>query len=463
MATHHDATETYRLIITRRDATEILLSPKSKDWVLPRVEIRKQQRIAEQLTVEASKGWGLETCCLFVPSSCTSSRNGDATCAVMECVKHNERAPAGTYWMPLNVAAECGDAVEAAAIRDAFAELASYTRGEKPGPFAKPGWMRELFSWAHEQTAPMGLRLTGNFRQYNASPTFSLLRIETDGAALWFKATGEPNVHELSVSLSLARLFPRHVPRILGVHPAWNGWLTAEVSGTELDQTADCSSWERAAEQLAELQIESIGKGAELLEAKCKDLRIRRLLERIDPYLARMAEFMAAQEKPSPAPLSPSELTSLTQGLMESCSLLQSVGLPDTLGHIDFNPGNILVSQDRCVFVDWAEACVTNPLITLEYLRQHLGRSALQETLAVDRVTAAYLRPWTSFHSLDDLRRALTFSPLVAVFVYAVSSDSWRSPDSIHKPTLASYFRSLTRRMYREAMIAAERSELCLD
>jgi Ser/Thr protein kinase RdoA (MazF antagonist) len=341
--------------------------------------------------------------------------------------------------------------------------VASFTSGEKPGPFAKPGWIRELFRWAYEQTAPLGLRLTGNFRQYNASPTFSLMRIETDGDALWFKATGEPNAHELSVSLSLARLFPRHVPRILGVHPAWNGWLTVEVSGAELDQTSECSSWERAAEQLAELQIESIGKGAELLEAKCKDLRIRRLVEQIDPYLARMAELMAVQEKPSPAPLSTSELSSLAQGLRESCSLLQDVGLPDTLGHTDFNPGNILVSQDRCVFVDWAEACVTNPLITLEYLCQYLERSAVEETQAVERVTTAYLRPWTSFHSLDDLRRALAVSRLIAVFVYAVATDVWRSSDSLRHPQLAGYLRSLTRRMYREAIHVAERSELCVD
>ena len=463
MATNHDAIETYRLIITRRDAREILLLPMGKDWVLPRVEIRKQQRIAEQLTVETLKGWGVETYCLFAPVSRTPERNGEAMCAVLESVTHNGKAPAGTYWMSRTVATGGGVTEEAGAISDSLAELDSYARGEKLGPFARPGWMRELFQWVQEQVSPLGLRVTGEFRQLNASPTFSLIRLMTDDGALWFKATGEPNAHELSVSLSLARLFPCHVPRILSVHPAWNGWLTAEVSGTELDQTAECALWERAAEQFAELQIESIGKGSELLEAKCKDLRIRRLVEQIDPYLARMAEFMVAQEKQSPAPLSTSELSFLTQGLRESCSQLQSVGLPDTLGHIDFNPGNILVSQDRCAFVDWAEACVTNPLITLEYLRQHLGRSALREPPAVERVTAAYLRPWMSFYSLDDLTRALTFSSLVAVFVYAVSSDSWRSPDSVHKPTLAGYFRSLTRRMYRMAQHAAERSELCLD
>ena len=464
MDSHRGTGDSYRLIVTRRNASEILLLPNGSGWALPQVEIRPQQRVAEQLTAEVSRTLGLESYCLFVPNPRTSSRNeGRTECAVMESVRHSDKAPAGTYWMPRIVAAGCGDAEAVGAIKQSLEELDSYARGESPGPFARPGWLRELFSWTQEQVAPLGLRIAGGFRQLNASPTFSLIRLETDDGALWFKATGEPNAHELPVSLSLARLFPHHVPRILGVHPAWNGWLTAEVSGTELDQTAECASWERAAEQLAELQIASIGKGAELLEAKCKDLRIRRLVERIDPFLARMAEFMAAQEKPSPAPLSTSKLSSLTQGLRESCSLLQSVGLPDTLGHIDFNPGNILVSQDRCVFVDWAEACVTNPLITLEYLCQHLERSALLEMPAVERVTAAYLRPWTSFHSLDDLRRALTLAPLVAVFVYAVSSDSWLSLDAIHNSTLAGYFRSLTRRMYREAMRAAERSELCLD
>jgi hypothetical protein len=460
MSSHHDATETYRLVITRRDATEILLTPSGKDWTLPRVEIRKQQRIAEQLSVEAGKAWGLETYCLFVPGSHT---NEDTTCAVMECVKHNEKAPLGKYWMPVSVAGEYMEGEEAAAVQDAFAEMASYTRGEKPGPFAKPGWMRELFRWVHEQTARLGVRLTGNLRQYNASPTFSLLRIETDGAALWFKATGVPNSHELPVSVLLARLFPRHVPRILGVHPAWNGWLSTEASGTALDEISDCSAWERVAKELAELQIASIGKSAELLERKCKDLRLPEIVKFIDPFLSRVAELMTAQEKRSPAPLTNSELASLGEGLKEACSLLESFDLPDSLGHIDFNPGNIFVSADRCTFLDWAEGCVSNPLITFEYLREHIQRGGIQAPSAVERLTAAYARPWMSFYSPDDLKRALTVSPLIAVFVYAVANDSWSSSDSPRNPGFAGYLRSLTRRMYREAIHVAERSELCLD
>ena len=452
------------MIITRRNASEILVSQEGSGWTLPRVAIRPRQRVAEQLVSELNGEWGIETYCLFAQKDPTLGRNGDATnCAVMESVRHNNKAPSGTYWMPPSAAADCRDVGEAAAIRESLDDLDSYVRGEKTGPFARPGWLRELFRWTEEQVAPLGLRLTGGFRQWNASPTFSLVRLETNDGALWFKATGEPNSHELPVSLLLARLFPGHVPRVLGVHPSWNGWLSKEDSGTALDEISDCSTWERVAEALAELQIASIGKSAELLEGKCKDLRLPEIVKFIDPFLARMAEFMAAQEKISPAPLANSELVSLGEGLKEACSLLQSFALPDTIGHIDFNPGNILVSSDRCVFLDWAEGCVTNPVITFEYLRQHFGRSAPPQPSAIERLTAAYVRHWASFYPPEDLRRALEISPLIAVFVYAIASDSWRSPASQCPPAHAGYLRSLTRRMYREAVRAVEGSELCLD
>jgi len=121
------------------------------------------------------------------------------------------------------------------------------------------------------------------------------------------------------------------------------------------------------------------------------------------------------------------------------------------------------VSPDHCVFLDWAEGCVTNPLITFEYLRRHMERSGVKEPAADARLTAAYLRPWAAFFSPEDLRRALAAVPPVAVLVHAISSDAWRTPDLVSNPALAGYFRSLARRMYRDAVLAAEGSELCLD
>jgi hypothetical protein len=463
-ASDNTGRDTYRLLVTRRSGSEILVVGNGPGWSLPRTEIPLRQRPAEQLTAAIRKGFDLETYCLFVPGHIRSVRTeSNANYAVMESVKQNDPAPVGTYWMPACVLDRCCDVDEGRAVREALSELNSYATGEKPGPFGRVGWLRELFQWAEEQVGPLGIRLTGNFRQLNASPTFSLIRLETNGVALWFKATGRPNEHELAIALSLARLFPRFVPRVLGIQSAWNGWLTAEAPGTELDEIAECSAWERVSESLAELQISSIGKCSELLDGKCKDLRLARLSEWIDPFVTRMGEFMAAQEKPSPAPLASSELASLREGLAEAGELLESFHLPDTLGHIDLNPGNILVSAESCVFLDWAEGCVTNPFLTFEYLRQHLERGGLEGPAAGARITAAYLRPWQAFFSPEELRRAMAVAPLVAVFAYAVASDRWRSPSTLHNPAVAAYLRSLTRRMYREAIQAAERSAPCLE
>jgi hypothetical protein len=300
MPSQPDATEVYQLLILRRDAREILLSPRDAGWALPRVQIARYQRMAEQLTETIAKSFGLQVCCLFVSSAEASNETNPSTTlatAVLECVKQSEKAPGGTCWVPTPVATHCIGAQDGAEIQGILGELAAYVAGEKPGPFAKPGWFRELFRWAYEQTAPLGLRFTGNFRQLNASPTFSLIRMETDRGALWFKATGEPNAHELPVTLLLTDFFPEHLPRILSVHTPWNGWLSAEVEGKPLDELTDCPAWERAAESLAELQIKSIGKSADLFAAGCKDLRLCQAEGLIEPFLGRISEFMRFQEK----------------------------------------------------------------------------------------------------------------------------------------------------------------------
>ncbi|MGH9734221.1 MAG: phosphotransferase [Candidatus Acidiferrales bacterium] len=451
------AADTYRLIVTRRNATEILLLPVGHSWVLPRVEIERHQRVAEQLTTEAARAWGMETCCLFVPPA-APGRAEQAACAVLEPVGQNAAPPGSARWLPSAAAAQYCDSAEAAAVGNALTETRAYVTGQKRGPFARPGWVRELFIWANEQLAPLGLRLTGKFEQLNASPTFALVRLEVEQGAVWFKATGEPNAHELPVTAELARIFPRYLPPIFGIHSEWNGWLSAEARGVSLDKTRELRVWERVAASLAQFQIESIEETDRLLASQLKDLRPAILIKCVDPFVSRMSDFMAVQEKADPAPLASSELTALSKMLRDSCTALESVGLPNTVGHTDFNPGNIVVSDDRCVFLDWAEGCVANPALTFEYVRVHMRRCGIDHPTAVERLASAYLRPWTAFYAPEKLKETLALAPLLAVFAFAVSTDSWRAVDPAVTPALAGYFRALTRRMYREAIQAAGRS-----
>lgn len=454
---------TYLLVITRRNASEILLVSGGFGWSLPRADADREQRLAEQLTAEVAREWKIETYCLFLPNFPQGNATPRASCAVMDSVRNDEKSCPGTLWVPRSTAIEFCDSSEQAALRESLAQLDENATARANSHFACSGWVQELFRWAQEQIAPYGLHLTGGFRQLNASPAFSLIRLETDCGAVWFKATGQPNTHELPITLTLGRLFPRWMPRIFGVHTAWNGWLSEEAGGASLDSTADFAAWERTAEELAKMQISSIGTTDELLAARCRDLRMAALAERIDEFIAYMSELMSAQKKPAPAPLDRSELEVLRLGLREACAMLQGFELPDTIGHTDFNPGNIFVSEDRCFFLDWSEGSVSNPVLTLQYLREYLSRSGIEEPAGRDKLAVAYSRCWTRRYSANEIGHALTLAPLVAVFAYAVSTESWRSVDPAMDCKLTGYYRGLTRRMYREAIEAAQRSELCLS
>jgi hypothetical protein len=466
VSAHNTERDVYRLVVTRRNASEILLVPNGNPWSLPCVEIFREQRIAEQLTTKLQTEWGFHGCCLFIPSLAATDRSPQpAKCAVMEVLNHSDWASESARWMPSKLAGDQSGFLtvdDCDAVKKSFQQLASYIRESSSGPLARPGWLGELFEWVQGRIDPLSLRLTGDFLQLNASPTFSLIRLETTGFAVWFKATGQPNLHELPISVSLAHLFPEYIPALIGVRSSWNGWLSREVSGTTLDHFVELPVWNKVADDLAQLQIHSIGKDAELLESQCKDLRFPRLIREIDPFLARMAELMATQEKQVPAALTKPELNLLGNDLKQACSLLHDLGFPDTLGHLDLNPGNILVSPEQTVFLDWAEGCVTNPLITFEYLREHLRRNRTNDAQAIESIVTAYVRPWQSLFSPDVLRQATVVSPLVAVFAYAVGTDAWHSSEGLLKPSVAAYFRSLTRRMYRETVHIAGRREQCL-
>lgn len=455
---------TFRLIIVRRNGSEILLRSDEPRWTLPCVRAFPQERLALQLTSELNRKLALRAYCLFIPSVADLDKNlGQRNYAVMESCTQNDSAPKGTCWVPRTASAcRCTHPVEDAdAITQSLAELDSYVSDAKAMPFGRPGWLRELFAWTQEQLNPVGLRVNGSFRQLNGSPTFSLIRLETNGPAVWFKATGEPNLHEFPITLSLSRLFPASLPAILGARPSWNGWLSEEASNTTLEQFSEISVWENVIKALAELQIASIGKSSVLIDAQCKDLRLRGLIDLVPPFLARMAEFMAVQKKQSPPPLTIPELDFLAERLQEAFSVVQDLSVPDTLGHLDLNPGNIVVSPARSVFLDWAEACVTNPFITFEYLAEHLRRGNIPDAQGCERAATAYRQPWRSLLSPDDLARAMAVSPLIAVFTYAVAGCAWRSSDTLHNLSDAGFLRGLTRRMHHEAIRMPERSVRC--
>lgn len=455
---------TFRLIILRRNGSEILLRLHDSRLQLPCVRVLPRRRIAPQLTKELNRQCGLRSYCLFLPRDVSHQEGGlEISYAVMECLGADEWTPDETCWKTRTTVASLSpsNAETQKAIKEVLEQIDRHRAQAAAGYCGKPGWLARLIEWVQIQLLPSGRELTGDFTQYNASPDFSLIRFETTGRAVWFKATGAPNQHELCVTMLLARLFPEYVPKVIAAEPAWNGWLSEEAQGETLDGLTGTPEWQTVATHLARLQMLSMGKTRDLVAAGCKDLTVPMLASSIGPFLASMNDLMAMQEKKSPPPLSPAQLDFLESGLREACSVFRTADLPDTLGHIDFNPGNVIHSGEQCVILDWAEGCVTNPLITFEYLREHFRRHGLQNVGAAEKLTDAYLGPWRSLVPSRELMRAMTVSPLLALFAYALTVHAQSGMIGDRGPDLAGHLRSLTRRMHAETARLPARSQRC--
>ena len=287
------------------------------------------------------------------------------------------------------------------------------------------------------------------------------MRFETTGPAVWFKAVGKPNSHEFDIVSILAALFPAYLPPILAVRPEWNACLTTEAEGTSPDTNSIFSTWKTISVRLAELQFASLHEVPRLISAGCRDIRVSSLLNSTDEFFAVMATLMKRQIKTPPSIVTSEEILDLNGRIKEALLLLAACGIPDALNHLDLNPGNIFVSGDRCTFIDWAEAAIGHPFLTFQYLLEHLTRLRPDYADRHEELVSAYSSQWEGFAPPSTVSHSLALAPLIAVFAYAVSSGTWRQPETFASPRAAGYFRSLVRRMKREADVLQNRSLEC--
>jgi len=461
-----EESETHRIILLRGRDPQVLLGSEGTQYSLPEVTIPRWQRVAENLATALCKTCGVDAISLSSLETSPRKSHSEQVCyEIMEpCVPQHE-APHDKKWVAVGCLEQTGFRYpcDFQAIRRAIVQSMECAQDTARGPFGRLGWFPDLQQWVQEEIATEGLHLNGRFRQLNASSTFSLIRFETDGPAVWFKAVGAPNQREYPVTLAMARLFSRSIPQIIATRPEWNGWLALEAQGPILYESSVPASWESAATELAELQIHSLGRSLHLLDPGARDLRAQALADFVEPFFGVMGELMERQTKSLPAPLSREELRCLSAKVLGALAVLEETGIPNTLGNLDINPGNIVCSSPGCVFLDWAEAFVGHPFLTFQYLLEHFKRTFGQHDSQVTQLTARYSCPWRACASQNDICRALEVVPLVAVFAYATGNDQWKDPGELQEPHAAGYLRGLTRRMERQARAPVEQSVSCLS
>jgi hypothetical protein len=454
-------TDAYRLIVFNRAGTAVLLETHSLGYDFPLVDIPRFTRSAKEITTLLRDRWGIPSVVLF--SGLLEDRPLPVYFAALEARVLTCTLPKGMDWFPVHHAISSLLKNRTQSVLESIhLKCTDCVAGDDPEPFSRLGWLSNLDDWVRTVIRRLGIELR-DFQQLNGCETFSLIRFDTTQQPVWFKAVGKPNLHEFPIMLAIAKLFPQHVPSILAIHPTYQGWLMADAGGSSLNELEDPSAWKSAVTALAALQIQSINRTRDLLDAGCKDLCITKLLGLVDPFLDVMADLMKRQTKVLPPTLSQDQISDLGTILKEALQSLAALQIPDTLGHGDFNPGNIIVGPERCTFLDWAEAHVGHPFLTFEYFLAHLRKDYPQLAPLENDLRASHSRVWSSVASPKQVAEAYLFSPLVAVYAYAASSNVWRDPERLEIPGFQGYMRSLTRRMKQEAEAIQRRRVECLN
>ena len=403
------AHQTYRVIVLGKSGSEVLLRRSGAGLHPPHVTIPRWQRMAENVTAEMKKQWAQEIVCLFELGSPLDGQN-PCSYIVTSYWRTVGKSPVPLQWISVNDLSEnsLAEPVDYFALQRSLRQCRGADRDPGAGPFARLNWFEELCHWIGTVIAPRGLHLSGEFRQLNASATFSLIRFETNGPAVWFKAVGQPNQRECPISVMLAKLFPQYTPEILSILPVWNGWLMYEAEGLGLGETTDHSGWESAATALANLQIASTHALRELADCGSRDLKVRTLREQVSPFMDVASGLMKKQSKIPPAVLGEIELSILGERLQAALSVVEDLGIPNSIGHLDLNPANLIVTRNRCVFLDWAEAYIGHPFFTFQYLLEHFRRAGA-DSLSQQRLVLPILRHGKKSLHGTALRRPQSF------------------------------------------------------
>jgi hypothetical protein len=362
MEIEDDASEMteYRLVLVQPVShTVLILDAKGRGW-LPRVRIPRRTRSAEQLGRAIKAVWGVDVFLLdFLTSQGTFS-----TLAIAELIGPNT----SNTLTPVEL-----DSIPMEEIpgpeRD---HLADVLAGRTGSPFSRIGWIEEAVAWL-ESTTQKRLLSKSSIHQLNAGGSFALVRFQTeDSQPYWLKAAGQPNTHEMSLTLLLSELCGDYLPTVISSKPSWNAWLASEEATRIAELPTDpgklCPLLESAVISMAHLQIRTAGHHLELLDAGAFDQGIPHLQERSEAVFDYLEEAMALQTPTKALPISGTRLQEIRMIFEDVCGRVERLRLPQTIVHGDLNCGNILHRPRGCQFIDWPEAYVGNPLISLEHL-----------------------------------------------------------------------------------------------
>jgi hypothetical protein len=444
----------YRLAFILPESRQLLAMSADATCELPTIDIPLWRRPAEQLTQLIEKRWQIRTVVLDV----VADESLPSPCAIVEV-----RSPSWEFTKECFRLVGVDDLPDSSLAESERATLQSILAGGDAGrgPFSRIGWVKEAQTWIQQSITEREVKFTGELRQLNAGAEFCLIRFSMfSGPAVWMKAVGSPNTHEFGITSFLNKTCPQYLPPIAAMREDWHAWIMDEC-GSPLHSSSPPRDFERAAHNLARLQIKLSHMSAELLGVHCNDHRLTILDSHVDRLIAYLDEAMHLQTSTKVAKLSSSRLKTIRTLLHHACLALEELAIPNSLIHGDFNSGSVLSDGRDCVFTDWCEAYVGNPFITLEQFCMRVTRHRDQSESRIPALKNIYKSCWTESLSERKIDKALRLTPLISILSCLYGRGDWLSSPRRHDPFFQGYARSLARHMDRMAESTELMETLC--
>jgi Phosphotransferase enzyme family len=444
----------YRIILVLPDSGRLLALYGTRGYRLPRVSIPQRTRPAGQLQKAIKSTLGLS---VFVVDFCLP-QDGLPCYVIVEALRPQkifELIP-----VPLGAIAS-SELSERQRVQ--LALLLSITL--QPS-VCQIGWVDQALSWLESETAKT-LSSRSQVEQFNAGGGFSLIRFSMDdGTDYWLKATGEPNLHELTITKLLSELSRDHLPSLISVRPEWNAWLMLGEStsmAAMAEEPHEVGGFlERAAVAMAELQMKTEGHASDLLGAGAFDQSLETFEVHSEDLFEFLEEAMTLQSSTKVLRLERSRLQELRTLFTEICRRMHDLHLPTTIVHGDINCGNILMSREHCHFIDWCEAYLGNPLLSLQHLLLLNKTENLElHDLINQGIKSRYRATWLESCNAEALDEGFIYMPLLAVGSTLYGRGDWLTSARRNDPHRQSYARSLARHMDRSARDPRLQEALC--
>ncbi|WP_063772001.1 aminoglycoside phosphotransferase family protein [Kitasatospora mediocidica] len=275
----------------------------------------------------------------------------------------------------------------------------------KRADWATPSGLREALDWADTRLRALGRPPVGPVRQVKTWNLAGLVRIPTAGGPAWLK-TGPRFALCESVAIGLfASVDAPFAPTVLAADPDRRRVLLDHVPGE------DC--WGPSAGVVA-TTVPRLARAQAALSLRhptapdgLPDRSPRLLIDQVHRLL----------DGPSAAELTADELSRAHRAAARLPALvadLEACGLPNTVLHGDFHPGNWRSDSRQTTLVDFADSAFGHPAV--DGLRPRPFTGAERWTQAADAWTTA----WSELVPGCDPARALTLAQPLVHFGYAV-------------------------------------------